>query len=87
MVGSMLHPLNKTVIDHERKCVISGCGIMQPRVSVELKSANATLFHGYSQGRGTDPYSSSSGDIYRTCFQVHFYRQGHYRRLRDALMP
>lgn len=69
MVGAMLHPLNAAVVDKERKIVVSGYGVLQPRVSVELRAANASLFSRIYAGQGgTDPYCSISGDIYQNLF-------------------
>ena len=65
MVGALLHPLNRPVIDPQRLVVTAGHGVLAPRMSVELgavrRSGFARLFAG--QG-GTDPYGSLCGDVY-----------------------
>lgn len=33
LVGTMLHPLNRPVIDAKRHCVSEGYGVLQPRVA------------------------------------------------------
>ncbi len=69
LVGAMLHPLNGAVIDEERGVVTSGYGILQPRISVELESANRSLFSRIFAGQGgIDPYGSASSDVYQDLF-------------------
>ena len=48
MVGAMAHPLNRPIIDKKRNVVVSGYGIMQPRVDVDIASSNKSLFSGFS---------------------------------------
>ena len=36
LTGAMLHPLNRAVVDRRRRVVVSGYGVLQPRVGVEL---------------------------------------------------
>lgn len=49
LIGAMLHPLNHPVV--ENGVVISGHGIIHPRISVELRSAGATDFPGSTPDR------------------------------------
>ena len=37
LIGAMAHPLNRPVLNKEGTKVISGYGIMQPRVSVDIE--------------------------------------------------
>ncbi|MEQ1841786.1 MAG: hypothetical protein ABL994_15380, partial [Verrucomicrobiales bacterium] len=50
--------------------VVSGYGILQPRVSVTLPSANRSRFaHLFSGGTGLDPYTTACSDLYQDLFK------------------
>lgn len=67
LIGAMLHPLNHPVV--ENGVVISGHGIIHPRISVELRSAGATDFSRVYAGQGgIDPYGGLSGELYMDLF-------------------
>lgn len=67
MTSVMLHPCNRAVIENGR--VISGHGILAPRISVELKSFEKSIFSAVSAGRGgISSYDESVGDIYQDLF-------------------
>lgn len=69
LVGAMLHPLNQPEVDPERKIVISGYGLLQPRISVELEAANRSLFSRVYGGQGgVDPYGATTSDVYHDLF-------------------
>ncbi|OGP10940.1 MAG: hypothetical protein A2048_05665 [Deltaproteobacteria bacterium GWA2_45_12] len=69
LVGMALHPLNRPEFDAENGRVISGYGILQPRISVALSSANRTRFtHIFSSARGLDPYTTACSDVYQDLF-------------------
>lgn len=69
LVGKMLHPKNAPVIDKNSKMVISGYGIMQPKMSTDLNGARATPFSRLICGSGgTDIYSGASFDLYQSLF-------------------
>ncbi|MDD6158744.1 MAG: glucoamylase family protein [bacterium] len=65
LIGAMLHPLNRCVVDAQRKLVLSGHGVIQPRIAVELQSSTrsdlARLFSG--QG-GICTYGGCTGNLY-----------------------
>ncbi|MBK1649207.1 glycoside hydrolase family 94 protein [Rhabdochromatium marinum] len=70
MVGAMEHPLNQPYFDPALGRVISGHGILQPRVAVSLPGANRSRFarlHG--QDAGIDPYTRAVSDVYQDGFQ------------------
>ncbi|MBP5245684.1 MAG: hypothetical protein J6036_04440 [Clostridia bacterium] len=70
LAGTMLHPLNRPVIDEDAKIVTSGYGIMQPRVSTGLDSARKTAFSRIMCGAGgTEVYSFTQFDLYQTVFE------------------
>ncbi len=69
MVGAMLHPLNRATVAPDGSRVIKGYGILQPRIALELKGANASLFSRIFAGQGgTDPYFTAVGDVYQNLF-------------------
>ena len=69
LVGAMAHPLNRLHIDSEKGIVTHGYGIMQPRVDVDIESANKTFFTKVFAGQGgIDQYSSAVSDVYQDLF-------------------
>lgn len=69
LAGAMLHPLNRPVIDRRRGVVVSGYGLLQPRVAVDLESANRSHFSRIFAGQGgVDPYGSAASDVYHDLF-------------------
>ncbi|HUY93062.1 MAG TPA: glucoamylase family protein [Pirellulales bacterium] len=69
MVGAMAHPLNRPVLDRERRRVVEGYGILQPRVGVSLPSAQRSWFVRLFAGdAGIDPYTRVVSDVYQDLF-------------------
>lgn len=69
LIGTMLHPLVRPRLDRERGIVTAGRGILHPRVSNELLSANATDFAVcFSGGGGSDPYGTLCAELYMDTF-------------------
>ncbi|MEG0306674.1 MAG: glucoamylase family protein [Clostridium sp.] len=68
LVGTMVHPLNKAYIKED--CTIwRGYGIMQPRISIDLESANKTYFSKVFSGEvGIDMYTTAVSDVYQDLF-------------------
>ncbi len=70
LIGTMAHPLNRAVFDERVGRVVKGYGILQPRVSVSLASANgsrySTIFAGHP---GLDPYTTAVSDVYQDLFR------------------
>ncbi len=67
LVGKMCHPNNMPVFDPETRKVISGYGILQPRVTPSLTTGKeASAFQRiYSVNRGIDPYVFTVSDVYQ----------------------
>ncbi|MBP5413139.1 MAG: hypothetical protein J6Y47_07785 [Bacteroidales bacterium] len=69
LIGAMAHPLNRAVLAPDGKKVISGYGIMQPRINVDVevtnKSRYAQLFAGLG---GLDVYTTASFELYQDIF-------------------
>lgn len=78
LVGAMLHPLNRPVVDREHRVVTEGYGILQPRVETELSSASASVFAKLFGGLGgLDPYGGATSDCYHDLFdQASFLGKG-----------
>ncbi len=69
LVGAALHPLNTPVIDERKRRVVSGYGIFEPRVSVDLSGAGKSDFSRLFAGQGgLDPYSGAVSDLYQDLF-------------------
>ncbi len=69
LVGAALHPLNVPVIDERQRRIVSGYGIFEPRVCVDLQSAGRSDFSRIFAGEGgLDPYNSAVSDLYQDLF-------------------
>jgi cyclic beta-1,2-glucan synthetase len=68
-VATMRHPLNQPQLDPARRRVVSGHGILQPRVAVNLPSKDASLYEKLCSGEpGIDPYTRTVSDVYQDVF-------------------
>src|SRR6185312_8971279 len=69
MVGAMAHPLNRAIIDPNRRIVTAGYGILQPRVGVSVHSAlSSRLAALYSGQSGIDIYTRAVSDVYQDLY-------------------
>ncbi len=69
LVGIMSHPLYKPVLAEKGTKISEGYGLIQPRIGVELESANKSFFTKVFAGQGgIDPYTTASSDIYQDLF-------------------
>ena len=69
LVGAMLHPLNRPVVDARRGVVTHGYGLLHPRMATELQSARASDWARVFAGPGgSDPYGGVCGELYMDCF-------------------
>ena len=67
LIGAMNHILNIPIIKNKR--VISGYGIMQPRIGLDMNNYKKTKFiEIYSTSAGIDFYSNAISDIYQDNF-------------------
>ncbi|MGB8885022.1 MAG: cyclic beta 1-2 glucan synthetase, partial [Azonexus sp.] len=68
-VGAMAHPLNRPQYDETQGRVVSGYGILQPRVAVSLPGTNRSrLARLYGGEPGIDPYTRAVSDVYQDVF-------------------
>ncbi|MGH9405344.1 MAG: glucoamylase family protein [Terriglobia bacterium] len=69
LVGAIVHPLNRAVVNPKTNTVVKGYGILQPRVGVSVQSAAqsrlASLLSGQS---GFDIYTRAVSDVYQDLF-------------------
>ena len=74
LVGVAAHPQNQprltTRVQGQHRRVVSGYGILQPRVVTPLPAVKeATLFHWLFAGQcGIDPYSAATSEVYQDVF-------------------
>ncbi|MGD9730711.1 MAG: glucoamylase family protein [Desulfamplus sp.] len=80
LVGAMAHPLNLPHYDADRGRIVSGYGILQPRVSVSLPGTNRSRYAGmWGSDAGIDPYTRVVSDLYQDIFgQGSFVGKGIY---------
>jgi len=69
MVGAMAHPLNRAILDPERRIITAGYGILQPRVGVSVHSATVSRLAAlYSGQTGFDIYTRAVSDVYQDLY-------------------
>ena len=69
LVGTLAHPLNAPRFDPRVGRVTAGYGVLQPRIGVNLVSANASSFAQVFSGHvGVDPYTTAVSDVYQDLF-------------------
>lgn len=80
LVATMAHPLNQPCIDRRRQRVVSGYGVLQPRISVGASRDTASsLARLFSDEIGLDPYTRAVSDVYHDMFgEASFVGKGIY---------
>src|SRR5215813_8640411 len=69
MIGAMAHPLNRAIVDAEKRIVTEGYGILQPRVGVSVHSASQSRLAAiYSGQTGFDIYTRAISDTYQDLY-------------------
>jgi cyclic beta-1,2-glucan synthetase len=69
MIATLAHPLNQPRFDPERGRVVRGYGVLQPRISLSLRGARASLFsYVFAGSAGLDPYTTAVSDTYQDLF-------------------
>lgn len=69
LIGAMAHSLNQPVLNQTEDLVISGHGIIAPRVGIGLKDAKVSYFTMLYAGQGgTDSYTNAISDFYQDNF-------------------
>lgn len=74
LVGTIAHILNKPEVNKITNTVVSGHGLIQPRVSVDIKDERKTIFSRLFAGAGgTDLYTNAISDVYQDNFDEGIY--------------
>ena len=69
LIGTISHPLNRAVCGETEGVIQDGYGIIQPRIGIDIESANRSLFTRAFAGQGgIDPYTTAISDIYQDMF-------------------
>ncbi|SET37424.1 Cellobiose phosphorylase [Natronincola peptidivorans] len=69
LIGIASHPLNKPIIDEKKRIVTEGYGLIQPRIGVNIESANKSFFSKtFASPGGIDSYSVANSDVYQDLF-------------------
>ncbi|HTF81904.1 MAG TPA: hypothetical protein VL947_09270, partial [Cytophagales bacterium] len=69
LVGLMAHPLNQAVYDSQKRIIVDGYGIIQPRLAISLHGATRSLYTKmYEHDAGIDPYTRLISDVYQDLF-------------------
>jgi cyclic beta-1,2-glucan synthetase len=69
LVGTLAHPLNRPRYDEKLGRVAEGYGILQPRVGINMPSANRSSYARLFAGEpGIDPYTRTVSDVYQDVF-------------------
>ena len=69
LVGAMAHPINTPVLNKAKTKVVSGYGLMQPRVNVDIEATNRSLYSQIFAGiGGFDTYSAIIPNFYQDSF-------------------
>ncbi|MDP5215493.1 hypothetical protein ORJ66_20825 [Pseudoalteromonas tunicata] len=70
LIGKMAHPLNRPCFDSQKQRVVSGYGILQPRVTPSLSVGyeGSWFQRVFSAPGGMDPYAAAISDVYQDLF-------------------
>jgi cellobiose phosphorylase len=69
MVGAMAHPLNHPYYDEQKKRIVHGYGIIQPRIAISLHGATRSRYTRlHENDAGIDPYTRFTSDVYQDVF-------------------
>ena len=74
LVGAFAHPLNRAVIDPNTNQIVEGYAILQPRVTISIKSARRSRWSSIYSGDATfDIYTRAVSDVYQDLFGAGIY--------------
>lgn len=69
LVATMAHPLNRAIYNPQKKRVVEGYGILQPRIASGMPASGASLYlRVQGDVTGIDPYTKASSDVYQDLF-------------------
>ncbi|MFZ7134368.1 MAG: GH36-type glycosyl hydrolase domain-containing protein [Eubacteriales bacterium] len=71
LIGICAHPLHKPIIDGKTGRVVEGYGLIQPRIGIDLDSANKNSFTKIFGGLGgIDTYSTANSNVNQDLFGI-----------------
>ena len=74
LVGTMCHILNTPEVDKIKNIVTNGHAIIQPQISIDIESANKTMFSKiFSIDKGFDIYTNIFSNVYQDNFDEAIY--------------
>ena len=77
LVSAMAHILNVPELDNEKRKIISGHALMQPRIGIDLISSKKSKFVEIFAGMGgIDSYTNAISDIYQDNFDEGIFKIG-----------
>ncbi len=69
LIGTLAHPLNQAILSADGRRVVSGYGLLQPRVSFLYRTGFRSWFAAIFAGSaGLDPYATAVSDTYEDLF-------------------
>src|SRR5690606_12390935 len=69
IIATMAHPLNHAVCNAQKRRVVEGYGVLQPRVAFDFpKDATSLYLRMQGDVMGIDPYTRASSDVYQDIF-------------------
>lgn len=69
LIGALAHPLHAPQLSADGKRVVSGYGVLQPRIGVSVQAVRGSRFARVFSGRaGVDPYTMAISDVYQDLF-------------------
>ena len=70
LVAIIAHPLNKPILSKDGRRVVSGYGLIQPAVGLDIESANSSIFSKVFGGfGGLDIYTNAISNLYQDVFK------------------
>jgi cyclic beta-1,2-glucan synthetase len=71
LVGAMAHPLNRPSFDPDKRRVVEGYAVMQPRITPSMSTGDLSTFYQriVSGPGGVDPYAAAASDLYQDLFE------------------
>jgi cyclic beta-1,2-glucan synthetase len=70
LIAMLAHPLNQPEYDPEKRRVVRGHAVLQPRIGFSMRAAHGSFFARlFSGSAGLDPYTTAVSDIYQDLFE------------------
>jgi len=73
LIATITHPLNHAVVDQKSRKVVSGYGIIQPRLSPTTTGTTSLMNEWLGERGGWDSYAGTVSNVYQDFFQESIY--------------